>query len=280
MRSGEGSERVFLGGEALDVRVGHRAGGVDAVPSCGGDVARAREAHHGAQAGGLGARFRAVAPAQGEVDEWMARCREDAPSGLGGDRCLMTDQRQEVRLHQLGLGQRGGDLQQGLPGEDQPPLGNSTDLAVESQSSQRCEVLGRQVHHLSELIRVRLLDPEPGEVVKCGFESRRDEKAASRRQISREEAERGWCPHAFTHIGQCHRDLVQIRGGHLGHTSSMRRRSGSCTAAWDALHPASAAVSSHCTSTTPSTARARRVATGSRRDSLTTPDIVTTPAST
>lgn len=72
----------------------------------------------------------------------------------------MTDQ--EVRFHQLSLGQRGGDLQQGLPGEDQVSLGNSTDLAVESQSSQRREVLGRQVHHLSELIRVRLLDPELG----------------------------------------------------------------------------------------------------------------------
>lgn len=136
----------------------------------------------------------------------------------------MGEQGQQVRLHELRLRQRRGDLQERLTGEDEAPFGHGADLPVEGEAVQRCEVLHGAAQHLGELLDVGAAHPETGQVVEGRFEPGGDEEPAARRQVAHGQAEGGRRPHVLAQVRERHRDLVQIGGGHLGHASSMRCR--------------------------------------------------------
>ena len=62
--------------------------------------------------------------------------RQHDPRGLAGDQRLEVDDRQQRRLDELRLDQRGRDAQERLVLEERRPLGHRPDVAREAQEPQ------------------------------------------------------------------------------------------------------------------------------------------------
>jgi hypothetical protein len=84
---------------------------------------------------------------------------------LGGQRRLVHDLVEHQGLHQLGLGERRGHLQQRFAGEHDPTLRDRPDLPGELQPTQRCEVSHGPAERGGESGQVVLVDGEPVEVI-------------------------------------------------------------------------------------------------------------------
>ena len=171
----KGPERFDLGREGLHVGVGHRAGRAEPVAAGRLDVARGGEAGDGGRARHASPGVGALRAAQRKVDERHVARREPAPQRLGGDRRLEGDLVEQVGLDQLGLGERSGDLEEGLFGEDHPALGHGVDVAGEAQRGEPLDVLG------AEAVR-----SEPGQVLGARRPGSRDSRGNPRARLRRE----------------------------------------------------------------------------------------------
>jgi hypothetical protein len=115
---GERDERLALGGERLHVGVRHRPGRGQPEPAGGLDVAGGGEPDHRREAGCGEPGFDPVGAAEAEVDQLDPPGGGDAaPGRLRRERRLEAHLVEEVGLHQLRLGDRGGDLEDRLVGE-------------------------------------------------------------------------------------------------------------------------------------------------------------------
>jgi hypothetical protein len=124
---------------------------------------------------------------------------------------LVGDLVEQERLHQLGLRQRRGDLEQRLAREDDPPLGNGPDLATEAQAPQWGHLLDRATQGGRERRHVFVIDVQPLQVAQCLLEAGSDEEPSIWRQLPGEQAERGRFSDALTEVRERHRYLVQVR---------------------------------------------------------------------
>ena len=89
--------------------------------------------------GGEEAGLRAVAPPRAEVVDRPTCRRLHDPGGLRGDQRRIAERCEQDRLDPLRLRQGGLDPKQGLPGEDDRPLGDRPDVPLEAEVRQRVE---------------------------------------------------------------------------------------------------------------------------------------------
>ncbi|GAA3185664.1 hypothetical protein GCM10010451_38660 [Streptomyces virens] len=119
----------------------------------------------------------------------MPSRREDAARGLRGDRGLVAELVEHVRLGQLRLGKRRGHLQKGLSRQNDPPVRHRPDIARELQAAQGLKIPGRPVQRGSEGVDVLGADMQAVQVVQGRLQPCRDQEAPLRRQVTDEEAE-------------------------------------------------------------------------------------------
>ncbi len=157
--------------------------------------------------------------AQPEVDELDVAGGQPAARRLRGDGCLERDLVEREGLHQLGLGDGCGDLQQRLVGQDHPPLRNGIDVAGEPKGAEPVHGLGGKpgVGHPGEVL---VGEAERLEVVEAVLEPGGDEEAATRRQPPDEETERGQGHHAPAQVACRHVEFVEVGDEACTHCSS------------------------------------------------------------
>jgi hypothetical protein len=206
----ERPERFRLVGEHLHERMRHRPRRRQPVAPRRGDVAGPGEPDQGARSGGLHPGLHALAAPQREVHHRRAPGRDHAAGRLAGQRGLVHQLVEQERLHQLGLWQHSGDLQQRLTGQDHPPLGDRPDISGEAQPVQRGHVLHRAGQRVGERGQLRRADLEVFEEVQHIGQACGHQEAPLRREVAHREAEGGLAGTALTQIGQCHGHLVQV----------------------------------------------------------------------
>jgi len=134
---GEAAKGALLAREGLDVGVRHGAGRSEPASAGRLHIAGGNDAGDGGEAGDRHAGVDAVGPAQGEVDQVDVAGGQAAAGRLGCHGRLEGDliPIQQVRLHQLGLGDGARDFDDGLVRQDDPSLGDGVHVASQAQAS-------------------------------------------------------------------------------------------------------------------------------------------------
>jgi hypothetical protein len=203
-------ERRRLAVMGLDEGMRHGAIDRHAIARLGGHCRRAREP---GEIGGPRRHqpgLRPMRAAQAEIDERLARRRQRHARGLRCNQRLEMQDVDQPRLHQLGLGQRRGDANNRLVGEDHGPLRRRMDLAGETQIGQPVdetlrEMLARRQPVQLGLRKARLLQEPDGLL-----QPRRHQKPAPFRQPAHEKLEHRRLRHAMLQIGLQHGELIEV----------------------------------------------------------------------
>src|SRR3990172_2587731 len=209
--AGEGPEGVDLVREGRDVRVGHRPRGRDAVVETGQDVAAHGGAGDESAPGRLHPRVDTVGAPESELDHGAPAGGEDRADSLAREERLEVNEVENGRLDDLGLDDRGGDLDEWLALGNHGAFGNGADLAREAEAPQEIEEIGVEAAEGGEVPDGGPGDAEVAEIVQDVLEAGGDQEGALLRQLPREEAERGEAVHPLPEVRRGHRDLVEIR---------------------------------------------------------------------
>jgi hypothetical protein len=155
----------------------------------------------------------ARAAAEAEVHDSASGGGLDDARGLGGDERGEVDHGEQVRLDELRLGQRRGDLQDRLVGEDDGALGHRADLAGEAEAREvGVEILRHRMELRQAAQVVELLRGEADglKVVQRLLDAGDDEEAAVRGEVPDEQLEGRHVGHVVDVVGGGHGELVQV----------------------------------------------------------------------
>ena len=258
VRGRERSQRVRLALVRLDVTVRHGAAQRHAKPTPSRHVRGSRHARDVGRSGGIHAGCRALRVPRAEVDNRRALGGNRQAVGGGRGHGLVMDRAEQIRLHDLRLGQRRCYLQDRLVPEHRRPLRHGAHLALEPESLQPVQkVAGKAVQRGQEL-QVRRRDGHVLQVVQRRLQPAGNQQVAMRWQAATEQVEGRGFRQAVFPVRLQHAELVEVGQQRVG-GRGRARPSGHAGAACSSVAPASR-IASSAASPSPGAASTARIA--------------------
>ena len=240
-REGRQGDRLAL--MRLDIAVRHRAadGHAEAPPSR--DVGGSGDPGNVGGARRVRAGRRALCVPCTKVDNRRAiGGNRQAVCGRCGHRLVM-DGAEQIRLHDLGLRQRGRDVDDRLVPENWRPFRHGSHLAAESETFQPVQEIPGKAVQRGQVFQVGRGDGQPLQVFQRRFQPAGDQQVAVRRQAAAEQVEcRGFGQAVFP-VGLHHAQLIHVGQQRVGGGRRVRP-SGHAGAACSRIAPAARMASS------------------------------------
>lgn len=264
LRRGKAREGVSLARMGLNVGMRHGAEQRNAEALSRDHRRRAGETGEMAGAGGQQSGLATVGPAQTEVDQQPALCRQHAARGLGGDHGREMNQVDQPRFDELRFADRCLHAQDGLVGEAGRAFAHRPDVAAEAEVAQRLQEGRAEAPAVRQPTQFIRGEAQALEIVEGLFDARDEQEVARLGQAAHEQLEHRPVLHALVEVGLQHRQLVQV--GEQGLVVHGTRRS-----SWSSVVSRAPAASMSATARAPSSSATLTARTASRSSTASKP---------